>query len=114
MSTEKVEQDAGGGHARPLCVQVIYADVEQIWRRSLQLAPGATAGAALSASGFFRHFPCHAPESVRIGIYGRLCTMDTRLNDNDRIEVYRPLIFDPMESRRRRARHRQRIKQGKA
>jgi putative ubiquitin-RnfH superfamily antitoxin RatB of RatAB toxin-antitoxin module len=40
---------------------------------------------------------------LEIGVYGRRCEADTPLCDGDRVEIYRPLNFDPMESRRRRA-----------
>jgi putative ubiquitin-RnfH superfamily antitoxin RatB of RatAB toxin-antitoxin module len=30
--------------------------------------------------------------------------MDTRLEEGDRVEIYRPLAMDPKEARRRRAR----------
>jgi putative ubiquitin-RnfH superfamily antitoxin RatB of RatAB toxin-antitoxin module len=36
-------------------------------------------------------------------VYGKLKTLDTSLREHDRIEIYRPLIADPKEARRRRA-----------
>jgi hypothetical protein len=38
-----------------------------------------------------------------VGIHGKLKTLDTALRDRDRVEIYRPLIADPKESRRKRA-----------
>ena len=40
-------------------------------------------------------------------MFGQACEFDRVLADQDRVEVYRALVFDPMESRRRRAVHRQ-------
>jgi putative ubiquitin-RnfH superfamily antitoxin RatB of RatAB toxin-antitoxin module len=40
----------------------------------------------------------------RIGINGRLARIDSVLTDGDRVEIYRPLIADPKEIRRARAR----------
>jgi putative ubiquitin-RnfH superfamily antitoxin RatB of RatAB toxin-antitoxin module len=40
------------------------------------------------------------------GIYGRRVTLDTKLADGDRVEIYRPLRADPKEARRQRARRR--------
>ncbi|MGN6389259.1 MAG: RnfH family protein, partial [Burkholderiaceae bacterium] len=34
---------------------------------------------------------------------GKLSALDAPARDGDRIEIYRPLIADPKESRRRRA-----------
>ena len=38
-----------------------------------------------------------------IGIYGKRCSLDELVKEGDRIEIYRPLINDPKEIRRRRA-----------
>lgn len=91
-------------------VEVIYAEPSRIWRSQTQLPAGATVADALSAAGFFQAFPQFSPSVVQVGIYGRKCTLDTQVHNSDRLEVYRPLIFEPMESRRRRARHKQRQK----
>ena len=37
------------------------------------------------------------------GIWGRRCAVDRPLADGDRVELYRPLTIDPMETRRARA-----------
>ena len=50
---------------------------------------------ALAASGM---------QGNHIGIFGKRVTLDTRLANGDRIEIYRPLSTDPKEARRRRAR----------
>ena len=41
-----------------------------------------------------------------VGIFGELCERDTVPRDGDRVELYRPLLIDPKESRRHRARRR--------
>ncbi|WP_334323110.1 RnfH family protein [Gilliamella apicola] len=38
-----------------------------------------------------------------IGIYGKRCNLNDLVKNGDRIEIYRPLINDPKEIRRRRA-----------
>lgn len=38
-----------------------------------------------------------------IGIYGKLCQLTDFVKDGDRIEIYRSLINDPKEIRRKRA-----------
>ncbi|MCU6433448.1 RnfH family protein [Undibacterium sp. Jales W-56] len=47
-------------------------------------------------------------KTCKFGIFGKLKSPDTLLRDGDRVEIYRALVADPMEARRRRAR-----KQGK-
>jgi hypothetical protein len=39
----------------------------------------------------------------RVGIFGKVKTLDAALREQDRIEIYRPLIADAKDARRRRA-----------
>lgn len=39
----------------------------------------------------------------KVGIYGKLVALTDRLKEDDRIEIYRPLINDPKSIRRKRA-----------
>ncbi|HZH56249.1 RnfH family protein [Yanghanlia caeni] len=91
-----------------LRVEVIFAWPDAVWRRIVDLPHGATLAHALDASGLFEQFPQLADPPAPAGVFGRVCPRDHVLRDGDRVEVYRPLVFDPMESRRRRALHRQR------
>ncbi|MEZ5475179.1 MAG: RnfH family protein [Steroidobacteraceae bacterium] len=45
-------------------------------------------------------------DTADVGIFGELCDRETIARDGDRIELYRPLLVDPKESRRVRARRR--------
>lgn len=94
-------------------VEVLYAAHETIWRRQVVLPEGATVAQALEASGVLQSFPEFSNAAPAVGVYGRICAPHQVLHEGDRVEVYRPLIFDPMESRRRRARHRERKQAGK-
>jgi putative ubiquitin-RnfH superfamily antitoxin RatB of RatAB toxin-antitoxin module len=38
-----------------------------------------------------------------VGIYGKKKTLETELRALDRVEIYRPLVADPKDSRRKRA-----------
>lgn len=96
-----------------ISIEIIYARPESVWRRALQLPQTSTVNRALIRSGFFDEFPEYSEASVKVGIYGQQCGLERLLNEHDRVEIYRPLVFDPMESRRRRARHRDRRRQEK-
>jgi hypothetical protein len=39
---------------------------------------------------------------MRAGVWGEECALDRRLQNGDRVEIYRPLPHDPREARRRR------------
>lgn len=95
-------------------VEVVYARAEHIWRRQLVLQNGATALQAVEASGILQAHPELSEKPPVLGIFGRISPGHHPLLDGDRVEIYRPLVFDPMESRRRRLKHRQRqIQEGK-
>lgn len=91
-------------------VEVLYATPDTVWRRQVDLPSGATAAQAIEASGLMAEHPEFAGVVPPLGVYGRVCPPQQALKPGDRLEIYRPLVFDPMESRRRRMRHRERTK----
>jgi len=70
---------------------------------TLELEPGATAADAVRASGLLERHPEIDPRGHKLGIYGRVVPGHAPLRDGDRVELYRPLVMDPKEARRRRA-----------
>jgi putative ubiquitin-RnfH superfamily antitoxin RatB of RatAB toxin-antitoxin module len=85
-----------------LAVEVLYCPQPgQADRVALQLPPGSSLLQALQASGLLlRH--ALPSTSLRAGVWGREKPLHTLLRDRDRVEVYRPLLVDPKESRRQR------------
>ena len=96
------------GHRLPaamMVVQVVYAAApHQLKVVVLSLPAGATARDALRASGLADRWGAALPDGLRLGLWGRLCEPGTVLQTNDRLELLRPLLIDPMEARRRRLR----------
>jgi len=88
---------------RSLRVEVVYAVPGYADTVALTLAAGATALDALQASGLLERHPEIDLERHRIGICGEVVESDARLRDGDRVEVYRPLVVQAKEARRRRA-----------
>lgn len=86
-----------------IAVQVCYARPDLQMLRDLRLAEGATLRTAIEQSGILAQVPEIDFGSCRVGVFGKLKTLDTVLRDRDRVEIYRPLIADPKESRRKRA-----------
>ena len=86
-----------------LQVEVVYALPGKEDAVSVRLAAGATLGDAVSASGILERHPELAGAGLKIGVYGKLKRADAAAVEGDRIELYRPLAFDPKEARRRRA-----------
>jgi len=92
--------------ASALHITLCYAQPEAVWLREITVPPGTTALAALDASGFVKAFPQVDPLTHGLAHYGHPCPPEQILQDGDRIDILRPLVFDPKESRRRRAAHR--------
>lgn len=70
--------------------------------RELAVPVGTTLIEAIQASGLPTQYPQIASGAGRLGVYGKLREASTVLRDGDRVEIYRPLLADPKEERRRR------------
>lgn len=93
----------GAAHGPLMTVWVVYAAApHDVTRVPVQLPPGASARAALRASGLGQQLSPALLDGLHLGLWGRLCAADTPLVDGDRLELLRPLLADPMESRRHR------------
>jgi hypothetical protein len=84
-------------------VQVCYAKPDQQIVQELRVPAGTALHAAITQSGILQRVPEITLETCKVGIYGKLKALDTVLHDHDRIEIYRPLVADPKEARRKRA-----------
>ena len=84
-------------------VEVIYALPQQAWSAELELPGGTTASEAVARSGFASLIPGFDTASLGYAIYGKPISAATVLRDGDRLELLRPLIADPKQARRMRA-----------
>ncbi|HEY3177409.1 MAG TPA: RnfH family protein [Casimicrobiaceae bacterium] len=71
----------------------------------VELAPGAVVDDAVAASGLIARLKLE-PTTLAYAIFGQRARAETPLADGDRVELLRPLVADPKEARRRRARAR--------
>ena len=97
---ELVAESVAGLHIK---VSVAYALPERQYLLEVDVAPGTTLEAAIVQSGLLQLVPDIDLAQARVGIYGKLKTLETVVRERDRIEIYRPLIADPKEARRKRA-----------
>ena len=95
-------------------VEVAYALPGKQIIRAVNIDLGTTIGAAIVQSGIMMDFPDLdiELENAKVGIFGKVATMTTVLADGDRVEIYRPLIADPKEVRRKRAAEGKAMKKG--
>jgi putative ubiquitin-RnfH superfamily antitoxin RatB of RatAB toxin-antitoxin module len=84
-------------------IEVVYGlpDEQTLLRCSVDVA--CTAVEAVQQSSIMEKHPEIDLSKNKLGIFGKLIKADTALHDKDRIEIYRPLLADPKEVRRRRA-----------
>jgi putative ubiquitin-RnfH superfamily antitoxin RatB of RatAB toxin-antitoxin module len=90
-------------NAAPLTVEVVYALPHQQALLRVQLADGATVEDAIRGSGVLDAHPEIDLAKSKVGIFSKLVKLDEKVRDRDRVEIYRPLIADPKEVRRKRA-----------
>jgi len=90
--------------AAPLRIEVVHAQPDRPVRVRLELPPGATVADALQTVAGREPFAGLDLAGAAIGIYGERVERGRPLADHDRVEIYRPLLLDPVEARRRRGR----------
>ncbi len=93
-------------------VEVAYALPEKQVIRAVNVDVGTTIGAAIVQSGIMMDYPDLELEEAKVGIFGKVAVMTTVLSEGDRVEIYRPLIADPKEVRRKRAAEGKAMKKG--
>lgn len=70
----------------------------QVWHESMTIAD------LVEASGFTQAYP--EVLTCKVGIFSQCMTWNTQIRAGDRVELYRALVLDPKEKRRRQAKKR--------
>ncbi|NHB98064.1 RnfH family protein [Photorhabdus stackebrandtii] len=84
-------------------IEVVYALPERQYLRTVKLSQGATVEQAIIASGLLTLRNDIDLQKNKVGIYSRPAKLTDILEEGDRVEIYRPLLADPKEMRRKRA-----------
>jgi len=103
IQTENIEK---------VLVEVIYALPDEQNLLSLEVDDGITAQKVIELSGVLQQYPEIDLTQNKIGLFGKLVKLDQTIRHRDRIEIYRPLIADPKEVRKRRAAEGKALKKG--
>ncbi len=100
--------------AESINIEVAYATPEKQVICTVNVDAGTTIGAAIVQSGIMLDFPEleQELEAAKVGLFGKVAAMTTTLSDGDRVEIYRPLIADPKEVRRKRAAEGKKMQKG--
>ncbi|HED36210.1 MAG TPA: RnfH family protein [Gammaproteobacteria bacterium] len=93
-------------------VEVAFATPEKQLILEQRVVPGTTLEQAVELSGILDVFSEIDLSKNRVGIFGKLAKKNLELKPGDRVEIYRPLIADPKEVRRKREAEGKRMKKG--
>ena len=86
-----------------LAITLLYSPApRQVRQWDLNLPPGSIVAEAIAASGVLLEFPELAAGRLSVGIWGRKTSLRKLLQQQDRLEIYRPLRVDPKIARRER------------
>lgn len=84
-------------------VDVVYALPQQQKVITINIKAGTTFLEAIKQSQICNFFPEIDENNLKLGSFGKLVKNDEEIQPGQRVEIYRPLIADPKEVRRRRA-----------
>ena len=86
-----------------MIVEVAYALADKQSLLTIEVERGATLKDAIEASGILESFRQIDLTKDRVGIFSKFASLDTILQEKDRVEIYRSLVADPKEVRKERA-----------
>lgn len=95
-----------------IMVEVAYGQADKQSLVMVEVEEGATAQDAIEKSGILEDYPEIDLETNKVGIFGKMGKLSQPLREKDRVEIYRPLIADPKEVRKKRAAAGKRMKKG--
>lgn len=93
-------------------IEIAYGTPDQQMIVEQDIEPGTSPRDAVIQSTIDLYFPEIDKENCDIGLFGKAIRPDHTLESGDRIEIYRPLIADPKEVRKRRAAQGMKMKKG--
>lgn len=83
--------------------EVAYARPAQQTLVALEVESGTTIAQAIQLSDLLRRFPEINLAVQAVGVFAKRRELTDKVCEGDRIEIYRPLLIDPKEARRSKA-----------
>jgi putative ubiquitin-RnfH superfamily antitoxin RatB of RatAB toxin-antitoxin module len=93
-------------------VEVAYARPDEQAIIPVEVPEGTTLEQAIVRSRIQERFPEIQLNTARVGVFGKLGKLSATVRAGDRVEIYRPLLADPKEVRKRRAAEGKRMRKG--
>jgi putative ubiquitin-RnfH superfamily antitoxin RatB of RatAB toxin-antitoxin module len=73
---------------------------KKVWLK-LDVPDTATVKEVIVNSGILEQFPDIDLEQQKVGIFGKVTKLDARVEEGNRVEIYRPITADPETVERR-------------
>ncbi len=84
-------------------IEIVYAQLKNQELIRLELNDEVTIQKAIELSGVMNKYPEIDLTINKVGIFNQVKKLDTLVKDGDRVEIYRELIANPKDVRRKRA-----------
>lgn len=84
-------------------VEVLYAYPDRYFLQKVEIIEPLTVEQVIIKSQILEKYPEIDLKKNKIGIFSRSVKLTEFVEQGDRIEIYRPLLADPKEIRRKRA-----------
>ena len=88
---------------KKISVEVVYATPEQQKIITVEVVEGSTIETVIERSGIEEIFREMDLSKQKVGIFSQQKNLFDKVEEGDRIEIYRPLLIDPKEARKKRA-----------
>ncbi|MBV2093104.1 MAG: RnfH family protein [Candidatus Thiodiazotropha sp. (ex. Lucinisca nassula)] len=92
--------------------EVAYGKLDEQVLLVVESSEPLTVEQAIEQSDILQRFPEIDLKVNKTGIFGKAAKLDAILSEGDRVEIYRPLIADPKEARKKRAAEGKPMKKG--
>lgn len=92
-----------------ISIELIYALPNEQKLLSITVDNGTSVEQAIEQSGILSLYPEIDLSTTKVGIFSKACKLTDTLREGDRIEIYRPLIADPKEMRRKKAQEKKKL-----
>lgn len=99
-------------HPAMIRLEVAYARPDRQVIIPVELPEGATLEEAIAQSRIQEQFPEIQLQTAKVGVFGKLSKLSAVARAGDRIEIYRPLLADPKEVRKKRAAEGKQMRRG--
>jgi len=100
------------GIENKILVEVAYALPEEQTLLAFEVNESSTVEDVIKQSGILQQYPEIDLKNNKVGIFSKLVKLDQAVREKDRIEIYRALIADPKEVRKKRAAEGKALKKG--